>query len=98
VDSWLQRLVVRGTVADVAAFKKAAASASKPYYLYQRAQLRTQRLSFVRLRASLPQTLAREIDDPQEPWDLVIDHPIVSKMELSNLPTDFSSTPLNAKP
>jgi hypothetical protein len=75
VGSWLQRLVVRGTVADVAAFKKAAASSSKPYYLYQRAQLRTQRLSFVRLRASLPQTLAREIDDPQEPSDLVIDQP-----------------------
>jgi hypothetical protein len=75
MDSWLQRLVVRGVPADVAAFEKAAASPSKPEYLYQRAQLRTQRLSFVKLRAALPSRLADGIDEPQEPWDLFIEKP-----------------------
>jgi hypothetical protein len=78
MDSWLQRLVVRGTAADVAAFRKAAASPSKPHYfelLFERARQRTQKLSFIRLRALLPSRLADGIDEPQEPWDLVIEPP-----------------------
>jgi len=75
MDSWLQRLAVRGPADDIAAFKKATASPSKADYLYERAQFRTQRLSFVKLRSALPPSLADGIDEAQDPWDLVIDPP-----------------------
>lgn len=75
-DSWLQRLVVRGPGADVRAFQKAAASRVKPEYRTVRPQVRTQRLSFAKLRALLPSRDARTFSGKvEEPWDLVIEGP-----------------------
>jgi hypothetical protein len=74
MDSWLQRLVVRGPADDMAAFKRAAASRSKLAYLTVDPQHRTQKLSFKKLRALLPPKHSAKIDDdPEEPWDLVVD-------------------------
>lgn len=74
MDSWLQRLVVRGPAPDVAAFRRAAASRSKPAYLTVSPQLQTQQLSFKKLRAALAPQHSRRIDqNPEEPWDLVVD-------------------------
>ncbi len=74
MDSWLQRLVVRGPAPDVAAFRRAAASRSKPAYLTVNPELQTQELSFKKLRAALlPQRSAKIDENPEEPWDLVVD-------------------------
>jgi hypothetical protein len=74
MDSWLQRLVVRGLTVDVKAFAKAAAGPGSPAYLTTRVRFRTQKLSFARLLASLPPGLARSIrGELQEPWDLDMD-------------------------
>ena len=74
--SWLQSLVVRGPGADVRAFQKAAASREKPEYSTVRPQVRTQRLSLVKLRALLPSRAAKTLSgDVEEPWDLVIEAP-----------------------
>jgi len=70
-DSWLQRLVVRGPVADVTAFQPAVASREKPEYRTIKRECRTQKLSFVKLRALIPG--APEFDDEvEEPWDLSV--------------------------
>ena len=75
-DSWLQRLVVRGPASDVTAFQKAAASRDKPEYWTVRPQLRTQRLSFAKLRTLLPSKDARKFsEEPEQPWDLVVEAP-----------------------
>ena len=73
MDSWLQRLVVRGPAADVTTFRKAAASPAQPIYMTMAPQLRTQKLSFIKLIAALPEKLASAIGKPEEPWDLVMD-------------------------
>lgn len=73
MDSWLQRLVVRGPAADAAAFRRAASSRSKPTYLTVDPELRAQKLSFKKLRAMLaPKHTAKIDDDPEEPWDLLV--------------------------
>src|SRR5271167_3122336 len=74
MDSWLQRLMVRGPAPDVAAFRRAAASLSKPAYLTVSPELQTQKLSFKKLRAALaPQHSGKIDENPEEPWDLVVD-------------------------
>jgi hypothetical protein len=74
MDSWLQRLVVRGPAPDVAAFRRAAASRSKPAYLTVSPELETQALSFRKLRDALaPQRCGKIDENPEEPWDLVVD-------------------------
>jgi len=73
-DSWLQRLVVRGPAAEVAAFERAAASPKKPAYVTVRPACRTQRLSFAKLRSLLPVRQAQRLNEElEEPWDLVVD-------------------------
>jgi hypothetical protein len=73
-DSWLQRLVVRGPAADVAAFRRAVASREKPQYLTVKPGCRTQKLSFAKLRSLLLPRRARQIDtELEEPWDLVVE-------------------------
>ncbi len=73
-DSWLQRLIVRGSAPDVAAFTGAAKSRQRPYYLTVKPQLRIQRLSFETLKALLPVRVARRAAlEPEEPWDLVVE-------------------------
>ena len=74
MDSWLQRLVVRGPAPDAAAFRRAASSRSKPAYLTVGPELRAHKLSFKKLRAALAPKHSGKIDeDPEEPWDLVVD-------------------------
>ena len=73
-DSWLQRLVVRGSAPDVAAFTRAAGSGERPRYLTVSRPLRTQKLSFEKLKGVLPPTIAgRVAPEPEEPWDLVVE-------------------------
>src|SRR5881296_143622 len=73
-DSWLQRLVVRGSAPDVAAFTRAARSGERPRYLTVSRPLRTQKLSFEKLKGVLPPTIAgRVAPEPEEPWDLVVE-------------------------
>jgi hypothetical protein len=75
-DSWLQRLVVRGPKADLSAFCRAVESNARPYYRTVERQLQRQKLSFVRLRSSLPPALRRTLPVPdEEPWDLVVERP-----------------------
>ncbi|MGH7393887.1 MAG: hypothetical protein ACREM3_31175 [Candidatus Rokuibacteriota bacterium] len=74
-DSWLQKLVVRGPISDVVAFRKAAASGKQPEYWTMDPQSRTLRLSFAKLRDLLPPQDAGKCDaDPEEPADLVVEH------------------------
>jgi hypothetical protein len=73
-DSWLQRLIVRGSAPDVAAFTAAARGDGRPYYLTVKPRLRTQRLSFETLKALMPVGVARRVaPEPEEPWDLVVE-------------------------
>jgi hypothetical protein len=74
MDSWLQRLVVRGPAAEVRAFQRAVASPAKPIYLTPPTACRRQRLSFAKLRSLLPRQQAPRFPaDLEEPWDLVVD-------------------------
>jgi hypothetical protein len=72
-DTWLQRLVVRGPTAEVRRFRRAAQGRAPTRYLTVKRHLRTQRLSFIVLRALLPRVSARAIGEVEEPWDLAID-------------------------
>jgi hypothetical protein len=75
-DSWLQRLVVRGPEADVSAFSAAVRSDARLEYRTVERQFKRQKLSFVRLRDSLPPGLRRTTPVPdEEPWDLVVEPP-----------------------
>lgn len=76
MDSWLQRLVVRGQPSDVSTFRKAAKSSKRAMSLTVDGE-RTQVLSFERLRGALPKgQLTTRLEEPiEEPWDLVVDPP-----------------------
>lgn len=77
MNTWLQRLLVRGPTDEVKAFCKAAGSKEKTHYVNERAWLRTQRLSFTKLYKALPPDISKavnvEIDGMQDPFDLSID-------------------------
>jgi hypothetical protein len=77
MNTWLQRVVVRGPAKEVIAFSRNAGTRDKAHYVYERAHLRTQRLSFIKLYDSLPVKLARKVsiekDGMQEPFDLSIE-------------------------
>ncbi len=72
MDAALQRLVVRGPAADVAAFRKAASSRSKPTYLTMDPVHKTQKLSFKKLSARVAPKNG-SFEDLEEPWDLAVD-------------------------
>ena len=73
-DSWLHRLVVRGSTPDIAAFTRAAGTPERPDYLPVTRQLRTQKLSFEKLKALLPVAVARRVArEIHEPSDLVLE-------------------------
>lgn len=77
MNTWLQRLLVRGPADSVSAFCKAARSEEKARYVNERASRRTQRLSLVKLYKALPPNLASKVDTNrdgmQDPFNLSID-------------------------
>src|SRR5262245_9345383 len=86
MDMWLQRLVVRGPLAELTRFRKVAESSSKPIYLTTTPEHCTQKLSFVRLATLLPIDAPDQRIAPEEPLDLLAErlkrHPD-STVELS---------------
>lgn len=65
MDSWLQRLMVRGSARSVERFRRAAWVDRRPVYITFSGRLRKQWLSFRRLsRRLLPWERPRELQDP----------------------------------